>query len=131
MQLKALLHFRGLAIASAIALAVTATACGGGDRPATGDVSSGAPDGAVIVAARDNEFSPESLELPAGATSVSVTNTGDAAHNFVIEELNVSTGTIEPGATVTARFDLPVGGAEFICTFHGAMKGRISAANAE
>lgn len=106
-------------------LALAAAACGG-DQPASGDITTGAaPAGATALIARDNEFSPSTLQLPAGDTSISVTNTGDSAHNFVIDGLDVSSGTIEPGDTVTANFVLPAGGAEFVCTFHGGMGGHI------
>lgn len=36
-----------------------------------------------------------------------MTNDGDSAHNFVVGDLEVSTGTIEPGGVATATFEMP------------------------
>ena len=128
MQLHTITARRAFTAASIIALAALASACGAGDQPASGDIATGPAEGDVTITARDNEFSPETLQVPAGQTAVTITNTGDAPHNFVIDELDVSSGTIEPGGTVTASFELPSSGVAFVCTFHGGMDGRIEAA---
>lgn len=116
--------------AAAIAVALLASACGGAAPPASGDVESGAgaADAPTIVAT-DNEFDPQSVQVPPGEpVTFTISNEGNSAHNFVIDELDVSSGTIQPGDAVTATFTVPDGGAEFVCTFHGGMTGRIEAA---
>ena len=115
-------------VAAVATLALGVGACGG-ERPASGDVSAGpAGDAATTITATDNEFEPAPLSLPAGNVTVDVVNDGDDAHNFVIDALDVSTGTIEPGRTVSATFDVPAGGVDFVCTFHSGMTGRIEVA---
>lgn len=116
-------------VALALAMVGLLAACGSGGRAASGDIADGpAPDGAVKVVATDNEFSPADLQLPAGQkVTVEVTNEGDAPHNFVIEELDVSTGTIETAEVVTATFDVGQGELTYVCTFHPNMKGQIAA----
>lgn len=91
-----------------------------GEGPATGD--------AVEVVAGDAFFEPDTLELEAGErVTVEVTNEGEADHDFSIEELGISTGSIEPGAVKTISFEVPRGMTEFVCSYHGGMTGSIVA----
>lgn len=111
-------------------LALTAGACTMGPREASGDVATGpADDGAISIVATDNAFSPDALDLePGTAVTLEVTNEGDTAHNLVIDELDLSTGTIDPGAVVTATFTVPDEPVEFVCTFHPGMSGQVTPA---
>ena len=89
------------------------------DGPATGD--------AVEVVAGDSFFEPESLKLDAGETAtVEVTNEGDSAHDFSIDALDISTGSIDPGQVKTISFEVPEGTTEFVCSYHPGMAGTIS-----
>lgn len=107
--------------------AVTLAACGGAS-PASGDVRMGEGDAdAVKVVASDNDFEPATLELDAGAeVTVEVRNDGEAAHNFVISEVDLSTGTIEAGQVSTATFTVPDEPVSYVCTFHPGMGGEIT-----
>ena len=58
---------------------------------------------------------------------VEVRNEGSDDHNFTIDVLNLSTGTIEPGQVKTATFTVPSGTTEYHCTFHPGMRGEIVA----
>lgn len=116
-----------------IGLLVTGTAvvgmlasCGRAE-PAAGDVRPGAAEGdAVEVVAVDDDFEPRLLEVEvAGEVTVEVRNNGNRDHNLVIEDLDLSTGTIEPGEVVTATFAAPDGPVTFVCTFHPGMDGEI------
>jgi nitrite reductase (NO-forming) len=112
-----------------IVLAGTLAACGGGGPETSGDVHQGpgGPD-AVKVTMEDVRFGPDSLELPAGSTvEIELTNDGDQAHNFTIEDLDVSSGTVDPGEVVTVTFSVPDGTTTFVCTFHPGMDGEIVA----
>ena len=83
---------------------------------------------AVVVTAHDDEFDPAALELDAGdQVSVEVHNDGSSRHNFTIDSLDLSTGTVEPGRVVTATFVVPEGTTEYRCTFHPGMHGEILA----
>jgi plastocyanin len=76
----------------------------------------------------DDEFAPDGLQLDAGTdVQVEVRNEGSQGHNFTIDSLDLSTGTVEPGSVVTATFTVPNGTTEYHCTFHPGMTGEIVA----
>jgi len=98
-------------------------------RERSGDVHQGSagPD-AVEVVQHDDAFEPEALHLEAGTeVDVEVRNEGSDGHNFTIDALDLSTGTVEPGHVVTATFVVPNGTTEYHCTFHPGMRGEIVA----
>jgi plastocyanin len=115
-------------LAAATVMAALLAACGPSSEP-LGEVGTGPGGaGAVKIVARDTFFEPESLELTAGEEiTVEVTNNGDTAHDFAIEELDLNTGTIEPGTTKTTTFKVPAGTTKFACTYHSGMEGTIEA----
>jgi plastocyanin len=94
---------------------------------ASGDVTQGAASGdAIKVVAADNEFKPDEIKGGAGEEiTVEVTNGGDSPHNFVIKDLDVSSGTLESNKVATVKFVMPDEQTEFVCTFHGGMKGEL------
>lgn len=120
---------RSVLLVAGAAVALALAACGRA-APASGDVRMGAADGdAVEVVAVDNEFEPAAVEVAAGdEVTIQVTNDGGAPHNFVIEELDLSTGTLEPGDVATATFVAPDASVHFVCTFHPGMEGEIRVA---
>ncbi|HYZ92422.1 MAG TPA: cupredoxin domain-containing protein [Actinomycetota bacterium] len=93
----------------------------------SGDVGRGSvPDSDVVIYARDNTFDKTVLEGRAGdAIVVEVKNLGDTNHEFRVEDLGLTTGTIEPGETAHARLRIPKGVTEFQCSYHGGMDGVI------
>jgi plastocyanin len=115
---------------SVVALSLTLVALTGCARERSGDVRRGAGGAdAVKMALHDDEFEPDVLRMKAGTeVSVEVRNEGGQGHNFTIDELNLSTGTVEPGNVVTATFMVPNGTTEYHCTFHPGMTGEIVAA---
>lgn len=106
--------------------ALTIAACGG-PTSASGDVRPGAAEGeAVEVIALDNEFEPSVLELEAGTeVTIEVDNQGQVPHNLVIDEIGLSTGTLDAGDVATATFVVPDGSVTFFCSFHPGMKGEL------
>jgi plastocyanin len=112
--------------AAAAVAALTLTACGGAP-PAAGDVHAGAADGeAIEIVTVDNDFKPAALELEPGTdVTIEVTNAGDRPHNLVIDEIDLSTGTLESGDVVTATFTVPDQDVTFVCSFHPGMTGEI------
>ena len=119
--------FRPIATITVAVIAALALAGCGRAAPASVHVRTGPASGdAVRVAARDNAFSPETIAVePGSETTVEVRNEGEAAHNLVIEELGVSSGTIQPGQTVTMTFQAPVETLTYVCTFHRGMTGKL------
>lgn len=113
--------------ASLVALAVALVALTGCARERSGDVREGAggPD-AVKVSMRHDAFVPDELRLEAGTeVRVEVRNQAGSRHNFTIDELDLSTGTMEPGTVRTATFVVPNGRTDYHCTFHPGMGGVI------
>jgi nitrite reductase (NO-forming) len=107
-------------------------ACSAGSEP-MGDVAQGpAQDNAVEIVMDDMAFDPEVLEFePGQEVTVEVTNEDSMPHDFVIESLDVSTGTIGSGGVATASFPVPPGDTTFVCTIHPDMTGRIQVTPAQ
>jgi plastocyanin len=114
---------------SVAALSLTLIALTSCARERSGDVHQGAGGAdAVNVVMHDDEFDPDGLQLEAGTeVQVEVRNEGSQGHNFTIDALSLSTGTVEPGQVVTATFTVPNGTTGYQCTFHPGMTGEIVA----
>jgi plastocyanin len=110
-----------------VILAVTHMALTGCSRERSGDVRDGtASDDAVEIVLEDDAFVPDVLRLDAGEEiDVEVRNDGSYGHNFTIDALDLSTGTVDPGEVMTTTFVVPNGTTEFRCTFHPGMDGEI------
>lgn len=94
---------------------------GHGDHAAQEEVAQpvdGAPQ--VGVTAVDIDFEPATLELEAGkAVNVTVTNEGDALHDFTLEAAGVHVN-VEPGASKTTGVTIDEPGSyRAICTVPG------------
>jgi plastocyanin len=128
-----------------ILLAVTAAACGSGGGsaatsapPAAGSSSGGdcaalagltgsvQDDGSSAVSgtsveidAGDFFFDPTCLTASsAGTIAVTVTNTGNALHNFTVEEQGIDQD-VQVGESITVKVKLPASGAlPFLCKYH-------------
>lgn len=125
LPLPAVRHRSAVLAAGVLVLAVPACV----EAPAqSGDVIDGPADGdAIGVVAVDNAFDPDVLEAAAGEeVTIEVSNEGEAAHNFVVSDLDISTGTLNGGDVATVTLTVPEGGVEYVCTFHGGMRGRIT-----
>lgn len=117
-------RFMMLSVAGLMALGLAACSSA---EPA-GDVAQGPADGdnVVRIEMTDSKFVPANLELEAGEeVTVEVTNNDSMVHDFAIESLDLNTGPIEEGDVATATFMVPEGGAEFVCTYHSDMTGRV------
>ena len=113
-------------LAAAFALIMLA-ACSGAER--SGDVRDGPADGdAIELEARDNEFLPAEVSIPAGEeAAIEIENTGSAVHDFTIEDLDVSSGPIAAGDVVTVTISGITQDTGFRCTLHGGMEGTLVA----
>jgi plastocyanin len=114
---------------SVVGFSLVLLAFAGCARERSGDVHDGAGGGAAQrVVMHDDAFEPQELRLRAGSeVEVEVRNEGTQGHNFTIDALNRSTGTVEPGSVVTATFVVPHGTTDYHCTFHPGMTGEILA----
>ena len=110
----------GLWVPAAVALLVTASACGddGGSADAT-EVT--LVEGVEVeVSAIDNTFRPEEIEVAAG-TEVVWTNGGRNEHNVLPvegEDWGVEVDDFEPGDEYRRRFTEP-GTYPYYCSLHG------------
>ena len=93
----------------------------------SGDVGYGPARGAAErILATDDRFNTSVIEAGAGdRLVVEVTNVGDNNHEFAIPGVGLTTGTIEPGDSAWARFEVPEGTTTFVCSYHGDMEGVI------
>ncbi len=72
------------------------------------------------VTAGDIYFDPKELTAPANTdVQVTITNVGAAAHDFVIDALNVKTPLINPGGTETVTINGAAGDYEYYCSVPG------------
>lgn len=66
------------------------------------------------------EFNPDTMTVPADTLLIlSVTNEGDALHNFVIEETNIRSANILPGDLDVVEFYLDPGEYTYYCSIPG------------
>jgi uncharacterized cupredoxin-like copper-binding protein len=72
------------------------------------------------VTANDIYFDPKTLEGTANTDiTISITNKGQAVHDFAIPDLNILSEMIQPGQTVTVTVNAPAGTYQYECTVPG------------
>ena len=105
-------------LACLLVLTLGAAACssddGGGDSSSSATPTGGSP--AMTITAEDFAFSPTTLSLPSGESSITVTNTGAVEHSFTLDDDSVSED-VEPGESITVTVDLSAD-APFHCKYH-------------
>ncbi len=82
----------------------------------------------VDLVARDNSFSPDTVRVDdTKYVRLTIVNEGENPHTFTIEEIDIDTGTIDPGARRTLLFPAPAEPQTFVCKIHVdlGMRGRL------
>lgn len=108
-------------IAVMVLLTLSLAACSsdvgdpGGSTPSSASSASGGAAGLTITA-QDFSFSPDSLAVPSGESTITVTNSGAVEHNFTLDDDSVSED-VEPGESVTVTVDVSAD-APFHCKYH-------------
>jgi plastocyanin len=97
-----------------------ATGCRGEDGSATTGAFTAAPSKVAIA---DFDYDPRAITVHAG-TTVTWTNSDDAAHTATAEDGSFDTGTLEQGDSETVSFDEP-GSYAYYCRFHAFMKATV------
>jgi plastocyanin len=111
---------RSIAIGAALALSMLGVAC---SSSGSGSAPSGS--GGVTLTMKDFAFSPTTLAVHSGPTTITVTNTGSVQHSFTLNDGSVDQ-TVQPGQTVSVTVNLS-GDAGFHCRFHPTqMKGTLT-----
>ena len=115
-----------------LALVALLAACGPGTTASSGPV----PSGAIAVVAAEYQFTPSSLNAPAGSVTFSVRNGGSQEHEFEIFQGETVVSEIEgivPGLTKSLTVNLAAGDYTFMCKINGhdtlGMKGTLTVTN--
>ena len=106
------------AMSALLALVLAASACNSDDGGGGGD-DTASPEGSgsgLEIAAQDFQFSPSSLTVPSGESSITVINEGEVEHSFTLDDDSVSED-VEPGESVSVTVDLTED-AGFHCEYH-------------
>ncbi len=72
----------------------------------------------------DNEFQPADISVSSG-TTLTVTNDGQAAHTFTLEDGSIDE-TVSPGSSTEVEISQSAGEYPFECTFHPGMAGTLT-----
>jgi high-affinity iron transporter len=105
--------------------------CGASGGPAAPAAS--APAGAIVVTAKEYQFTPSALTAPAGRVTFHITNAGNETHEFEIfkgEAVVDEVENIVPGISRDLTVELAAGDYTFVCALNGhdslGMKGTIT-----
>lgn len=91
------------ALVGLLGLALVVAACGGGGSEQAGGTAAGGSGTTVTLA--EFKFAPASLSLKVGQeVTFTLKNTGATAHNFVVADLGVNSGLVDPSKSKTIKF---------------------------
>jgi plastocyanin len=107
-----------LALAAVLVLA----GCGGDEGGGNAGADAAPVTGVTEVSAKDNEFSPPAVEVPAGTTVTWKFEDGPIPHDVAGD--GWSSGEPQRSGTFTHTFDQP-GAYPYRCTLHSGMDGRV------
>jgi plastocyanin len=116
-------------LAATAVLGVALAACGGSAPASVGPV----PSGTIAVEAKEYEFTPSVISVPAGKATFAVRNAGSVEHEFEIFKGDRVVDEIEglvPGLEKTLTVDLAAGEYTYVCKLSGhdqlGMKGTLT-----
>jgi plastocyanin len=105
-----------------LVLAAVVLAGCGGDGGGNGGADAAPVAGVTEVAARDNQFTPPAIEVPAGATVTWAFEDGFVPHDVTGD--GFTSGDPQRSGSFTHTFDQP-GTYPYRCTLHDGMTGRV------
>ena len=129
-----MLHVRRVraSIAAVAVSALVVAGCGGGAAASAGPPPP-LPSGVVAVEAKDFQFTPSTLTIPAGSVTFSIRNAGSQEHEFEVFKGDQVVDEVEgivPGLTKDATMTLEAGDYTFVCKLNGhdqlGMKGTLT-----
>lgn len=109
-----------------LAALILSAGCGAGaPAPSTASSNPAPPPGAVHVSLLDYSITPAKLNIPAGTSTIYVTNDGKTPHNFVIRaagpnsKILAHSKDLNPGQSDLFTTTLTAGDYVFYCAFAG------------
>jgi plastocyanin len=105
-----------------LVLAAVVLAGCGGDGGGNGGADAAPVAGVAEVAAKDNQFTPPAIEVPAGTTVTWAFEDGFVPHDVTAD--GFSSGAPQRSGSFTHTFDQP-GTYPYRCTLHDGMTGRV------
>jgi plastocyanin len=105
-----------------LALAAVVLAGCGGDGGGNGGADAASVTGVSEVAAKDNQFTPAAIEVPAGTTVTWEFEDGFVPHD--VRGDGFASGDPKRSGSFTHTFDAP-GSFPYRCTIHDGMTGRV------
>jgi plastocyanin len=109
-------------LALAAVLAAVLAGCGGGEGGGNGGADAAPVTGVTEVAAKDNQFTPPAIEVPAGTTVSWAFEDRFAPHD--VTGAGWSSGDPQRRGTFTHTFAKP-GAYPYRCTVHDGMDGQV------
>jgi len=116
---------------AALGLAAALAACAG-TSPSSGPATV-LPSGVIAVEAKEYQFTPSAITVPAGSVTFSVRNAGTQEHEFEVFKGDQVVDEVEgivPGLTKDATVALAAGDYTFMCKLNGhdqlGMKGTLT-----
>jgi len=113
---------RLLSVSAVLVLAGTLGACGSSSSSKSGGTAATSAPAAAAgpvtqLGVHDFAFDPSTMDLKAGAATITITSSGAAEHNLTIEGLKVNKD-IKPGKTVSVNLTAKPGTFKFHCEYH-------------
>ncbi len=118
----------------AVAIVLTATACGSDDNPPASAPSTGAPTSAAagstlkVTGLANLKFDPASLSATKGtAYTIELHQAGSIPHTFTVKDFAINLTSSKEGEVKTAPFTPDKAGSfKYTCTFHPDMTGTLT-----
>lgn len=112
--------------------AAVLAACGGGGVASAGPPTP-VPSGVIAVEAKEYQFAPSTITVPAGSVTFSIKNVGTQEHEFEVFKGDQVVDEVEgivPGLTRDVTMTLEAGDYTFMCKLNGhdqlGMKGTLT-----
>ena len=114
--------WKAKAVVVVLVLAGGVAACGRGGSAASTGPATPPPSGVIAVEAKEYQFTPSAITVPAGSVTFSVRNSGTQEHEFEILKNDQVVDEVEglvPGLAKDATVTLEAGDYTFVCKLNG------------
>jgi plastocyanin len=105
----------GIVVLAAVIM-LTGAACSSSSDTSGSSPSGGGGGGTATLAMKNFAFTPTTIDVHSGTTTITVTNNGSVQHSFTLDDGSVDQ-VVNPGQTLTVSVSLTADAA-FHCRFH-------------